>query len=218
MAAIEMAAIRTPPVERPAWEECAAVLVEGARRGDRDAWTALVDRFLPLVRSVTRGYRLGDRDAEDVAQTVWLRLLEHLDRIREPVALPGWIAATARHEALRLARGQGRAAPLDPFGDSGPQPADERTDVDAGLLRAERDRAVRDGLAELPDLQRELLVLLTLDPPPSYRDISRRLGMPVGSIGPTRSRSLQRLRNTRSLRDLLDAPSPARRPLAGATR
>ena len=187
------------------------VLLEGARRGEPAAWTALVDRYLPLVRAVARGYGLGEKDVEDVAQTVWLRLLEHVHRIREPRALPGWVVTTARHESLRLARGRRREAPVElPDETTSRQPAD-RADVDEGLLRHERDRAVRDGLEELPVTQRALLALLTADPPLSYQDISRRLGMPIGSIGPTRARSLQRLRNTPALRTWLDGPSPAAR-------
>jgi hypothetical protein len=95
---------------------------------------------------VARGCRLSDRDAEDVAQTVWLRLLENLDRIREPDALPGWISTTAGHESVRLARRQGREAPLDLL-DEHLQPGTDHAEVDDLLLRAERDRAVRDGPA-----------------------------------------------------------------------
>jgi RNA polymerase sigma factor (sigma-70 family) len=186
----------------------AAVLVEGARRGDQAAWSALVSRYLPLVRSVVRGFRLSDWDADDVAQTVWVRLLEHLDRIREPEALPGWIATTARHESLRLARRHGREAPMDEL-EEHVHPSADRADLDDDMLCAERDRAVRDGLAELPTGQQKLLVLLTADPPPSYRDISRHLGMPVGSIGPTRARSLERLRNTSAVQAWLGGGAPA---------
>lgn len=202
----------------------ATVLVEGARRGEQAAWSALVSRYFSLVRSVARGCRLSDRDAEDVAQTVWVRLLEHLDRIREPEALPGWIVTTARHESVRLARRQGREAPRDEL-DVRSQLWADQADVGDDLLGAERDRAVQDGLAELPTAQQKLLVLLTSDPPLSYQDISRHLGMPVGSIGPTRARALERLRNTSAVRAWLGGPapaavgrtpSPAGRALAGA--
>jgi DNA-directed RNA polymerase specialized sigma24 family protein len=106
-----MTAGRIASVARPSERVPTAVLVEGARRGEQAAWSALVDRFFPLVRSVARGCRLSDRDAEDVVQTVWLRLLEQRDRIHEPDALPGWIITTARRESVRLARRPGREAP-----------------------------------------------------------------------------------------------------------
>ncbi len=85
-----------------------ATLVEAARRGEPCAWQGLVQEFTPLVRAITSGYRLGEHDAEDVAQVIWLRLVEHLHRLREPLALPGWITTTAHHESLRLARGRER--------------------------------------------------------------------------------------------------------------
>nr|WP_208383624.1 sigma-70 family RNA polymerase sigma factor [Modestobacter marinus] len=172
----------------------------------------MVDRYLPLVRSVTRAYRLPDRDAEDVGQTVWLRLVEHLASIREPRALPKWIMTTAKHESLRVIGSTRRAVALDPLPE--PHDAGERVDVDAELLRAERQQALRDGLAELPAAQRELLLLLVADPPVSYREISERLGMPVGSIGPTRARCLARLRATGALRAFLQ-DDPADHPGGG---
>lgn len=186
-----------------------AELVAAAARGEQAGWNGLVDRYLPLVRSVTRAYRLNERDAEDVGQTVWLRLVEHLSDIREPLALPKWIMTTARHESLRVIGSTRRAVALDPLPE--PRSTGERVDVDDELLRAERQQALRDGLAELPPAQRELLVLLVADPPVSYREISERLGMPVGSIGPTRARCLARLRATGAMRAFLQDDSPDHR-------
>ncbi len=173
-----------------------AALVEAARRNESCAWSGLVQRFTPLVRSVTRRYRLSEHDAEDVAQVVWLRLVEHIQRLREPLALPGWIATTARHESLRLARARGRVLLVDPLDDSAHEFAGGDPEVDADLLQAEEVEAVREGLAELPTAQRDLLLLLAADPPLTYREISTRLGMPIGSIGPTRARTLARLEAT----------------------
>src|SRR4051812_47470603 len=146
-------------------------LVAGAARGEQSAWHALVDRYLPLVRAVTRTYRLADRDAEDVSQTVWLRLVEHLGGIREPRALPKWLITTAQHEALRLIRSNGRERPVDPLTGPAAWVADD-VDVATELLRAERQQALRDGLAELSPRDRQLLVLLVTDPPLSYQQIS----------------------------------------------
>jgi RNA polymerase sigma factor (sigma-70 family) len=183
-------------------------LVVAAARGDQQAWDGLVDRYMPLVVSVVRKYRLRDKDAEDVSQTVWLRLVEHIDTIREPRALPGWIVVTTRNEALRVLRGRSLAVPVD-FGDlhaHGQLDIDmDSLELDDGLLRAERRAAILDGLAELPPYQRRLLLLLVADPPVSYEEISLQTGMPVGSIGPTRARCLAKLRATAPLRALLDA-------------
>lgn len=180
-------------------------LLEAAVRRDELAWNALVSRYAALVKSVARSYRLNVRDAEDVNQTVWLRLVEHVGEIRTPEALPKWIVTTTRHESLRVIRARARMSLVDRVVDT----ADEAADTaEAELLRAERDQAVRDGLAELEPKRRELLELLATDPPISYRDISRRLGMPVGSIGPSRARSLARLGATQAVRAYLDPPSP----------
>lgn len=119
-----------------------------------------------------------------MSQTVWLRLVEHLGYIREPMALPKWIIAVARHESGRLARSIGWTIPIDPLDDARHDLQADHPEVDADLLRAEQHQALRDALAELPPAQRELLLLLAADPPLSYRDISRVLSIPVGSIGP----------------------------------
>jgi RNA polymerase sigma factor (sigma-70 family) len=176
-----------------------ALLVAAAAGGDPGAWNAIVDRYLPLVCSVTRAHRLSRRDAEDVNQTVWLRLVEHLDDIREPRALPGWITTTARRECLRLIRAGHRELPVDPLSDVAIEVTDD-IGVDAELLRAERHQALRDGLAELAPADRRLLLLLVADPPLGHREISELLGIPIGSIGPTRARILERLRGTSALR------------------
>ena len=176
-----------------------ALLVAAARSGDQDAWDAIVDRYLPLLYSVTRAHRLSQRDAEDVNQTVWLRLVEHLDDIREPSALPKWIMTTAKHECLRVIKAGHRELPVDPLSDTAIEGAND-IGLDAELLRAERHQALRDGLAELAPAHRRLLHLLVADPPLSYREISRLLDIPIGSIGPTRARVLERLRGTSALR------------------
>jgi RNA polymerase sigma factor (sigma-70 family) len=170
-------------------------LVGAASAHDDDAWAELVRRFAGLVAGTIRRYRLSAADTQDVSQLVWLRLVEHLSRLREPAALPGWLSTTTRHECERLVRAGGRSIATDPAvlepaagtGQAGP---------DAFLLADERRAALRAGLAELTETQRELLLLLSADPPPAYAEISRRLRMPVGSIGPTRSRILARLRET----------------------
>ncbi len=172
-----------------------ADLVPRARGGNDEAWTALVEHFDPLVRAVARGYRLADNDVDDVSQNVWLLLVLHVDGIREPQALPAWLITTARRESLRLIRQQRRATPVDPFIDVPETESATDDDVDAHLLRLEEARVLRQGLDELPPVQRDLLLLLSSDQTPSYREISAVLMMPIGSIGPTRARGLARLRD-----------------------
>jgi RNA polymerase sigma factor (sigma-70 family) len=173
-------------------------LVARARAGDAAAWDALVDRYLPLVTAVIGRLRLSAADADDVNQTVWLRLVEHLDRLREPRALPGWLATTARHEGLRLIKRRGRDQPVDPGGTS--FDTAEAFDPGEALVQDLRSHALREAMTELPEKRRELLLLLIADPPVSYDEISARLGIPKGSIGPTRARALEQLRSSRALR------------------
>lgn len=168
-------------------------LVRAALDGDLAAWNGLVSRYTLLVQSVVRRHGLTDDDAEDVVQTVWLRLVENLRHVREPQALPGWIVTTARHECLRVIRGRRLLSPADLTNHAQHLPEGDDA-VDAALLDSERHEALLAALAELPDRQRALMLLLVEDPPPSYDEISRRLGMPIGSIGPTRARALDRIR------------------------
>jgi RNA polymerase sigma factor (sigma-70 family) len=187
-------------------------LVAGARCGDRRAWNALVERFLPMIRTTARSYRLNERDAEDVGQTVCMRLVESLDRIREPQALPKWIMTTTRHESLRLATSRRRMVPVDPLSNALDDIGSAAQIIDDhDLLLAEQSRALRAGLAELPAAQRDLLLLLCDDQALSYREIGRRLAMPVGSIGPTRARGLARLRSSQAIRNCLDMGCSNRR-------
>ena len=174
-------------------------LVQAAGAGDQKAWNELIDRHIPLVFAVARRYRLSDKDCEDVSQTVWLRLLEHLGDIRDPKALPGWLAVTTRNEAFSVLKVRGRnlnAIPLETR-----ERPDDKVDVENDLLRSERNRALRDGMAELTEQQQEFLRLVTADPPLPYAEISRTLGIPIGSIGPTRARYLAKLRSTTAFRE-----------------
>jgi RNA polymerase sigma factor (sigma-70 family) len=183
-------------------------LVKASIDRDEDAWDELVRRFAGLVAFVIRHYRLSTADTQDVSQLVWLRLVEHLGQIREPSALPGWLATTARHECERYLRVNGRSVATDPmtmrFADRPDGP-----EVDELMLAAERRQVLLNGLGELTAQHRELLLMLTADPPYSYAEISRILGIPIGSIGPTRSRVLDKLRDTHAVRAYLDADRSA---------
>lgn len=180
--------------------EDVARLVEAARQGDAAAWRALVDGHTGLVWSIVRGYRFDDDTARDVYQTVWLRLAEHLDRIREPGRLAGWLGQTTRNECVGVIRQRSRIVLTD-------EPEQVRFGAEPGELaawaepgsRLERDEtraAVASAFDRLGERCQELLRLLVRDPPVSYEVISETLGIPVGSIGPTRARCLQTLRST----------------------
>ena len=166
-------------------------LVRSARAGEPGAWESLVNRFAGIVWAAARGHRLSDADAADVFQTTWMRLLEHLDDLRNPEALGGWLATTARNECLRVLRQQARVVPTEDDRlpqDSVPSMADAR------LLAEERDAALWRAFGKLSARCQALLRMLCAEPPPSYVDVACALAMPVGSIGPTRSRCLASLR------------------------
>lgn len=189
------------------------VLIPAVVAGHREATSILVQRYSSLIRNVARGYRLSESDVEDVMQTVWMRCFQHLTRLREPRALPGWLKTTAQHEALRLSTAGVRSAAMDPADLERLIEGGGGSDGSTELLREEAGRAVRDGLAELPATQRRLLILLHADAQPSYREISEVLGIPQGSIGPTRARSLAKLRRMPALRSYLSTADTA--PWAG---
>jgi len=177
-----------------------AGLVRAAAGGDSAAWTAIVKHFSGLVWAITRGYRLGSPDAEDVFQTTWLRLSEHLDRIASPERLGAWLATTARRESLRIARTSTRTIPaheatLVGLGHvDGHSPEQAVLDAEQAMLDSERARQLWRAFRELSARCQQLLRVLMASPPPHYAEVSAALGMPVGSIGPSRARCLDRLR------------------------
>jgi RNA polymerase sigma factor (sigma-70 family) len=170
-----------------------ARLVRRAVDGDRQAWERLVDQYARLIWSITGEFRLTESDAADVAQTTWLRLLEHIHRIQYPDRVGSWLAATARNECLRSIAARKRVVLGHDDGDLDNAPTLE-PDVDARLIADERAQVVQDAMSSLPRRWQRLLELLMADPPASYAEISDQLGLPIGSIGPTRGRCLARLR------------------------
>jgi RNA polymerase sigma factor (sigma-70 family) len=169
-------------------------LINAAAAGDERAWEMLVARFRGLVWSIVNSYRLEPADAADVVQTTWLRLVQHIGRIHQPLALGGWLATTARRECLRALRLAGREQPTEEqyLEVAGPPEADPQDHV----VIAETDRVLWESVDRLSPRCRKLLRLLMADPRPSYRDISASLNMPIGSIGPSRARCLACLRRT----------------------
>lgn len=170
-----------------------SALVARAAAGDPRAWDVLVDTYSVVIWGVARSFRLRDADGSDVVQTTWLRLFEHIHRLNDPARVGAWLATTARRECLRtvaLSKRTTLAGDNDRLLDG----IDARLpEVDADLLAQERAVEVRAAMEHLPSRWRLLLTALMVDPTPSYEDISAQLDIPVGSIGPTRARALQRL-------------------------
>ena len=170
-----------------------AWLVGRAAAGDMRAWERLVAQYARLIWSITAEFKLTETDAADVAQTTWLRLLEHIDRIDYPDRVGSWLAATARRECLRNLAARKRVV-LSQDNDELSDAAALEPEIDERLLANERAKVVRDALARLPGRWQRLLEMLMADPPVPYAEISDQLGLPVGSIGPTRGRCLAQLR------------------------
>ena len=175
-------------------------LVPRAIDGDEAAWEALVSRLERVAWRSIAGFDLGSEDRKDAFAATFFRLNERLATIREPAKLPGWVATTARNEVHTLLRSRRRLQTTDPHDlPLAPEPAVGEQRLIADELRS----AVRDAFDELSERCRELLRLATVDPPLSYAEIGDVLGMPHGSIGPTRQRCLERLRRTEAMRPYL---------------
>ncbi|WP_336206595.1 RNA polymerase sigma factor [Nonomuraea sp. LPB2021202275-12-8] len=178
-------------------------LVVRARGGDKDAWDEIVERYASLVWSICKAFRLSRADADDVGQSVWLSLVEQLPRLREPAALPGWLATATRRECLRWAHRAERQQRLslqvdaDVLVDAG-APA-----LDQELIDTERNAALIAGFRQLDERCQELLSMLMRQPPVPYTDISAKLSMAVGAIGPTRARCLAKLRRSPAVAALI---------------
>jgi RNA polymerase sigma factor (sigma-70 family) len=177
-------------------------LVAAAAEGDHAAVTELVDRFAGRIRRVARSHRLAAHDVEDVVQTTWLRLLQHVDTIVNPNGIGAWLEITARRESLRVLKANSRERLTDTM-EAFDAPV--ASVVEQRLPSPERCAvAINAALEQLTGHQRELMLTLFSDPMPAYDEVSRTLDMPVGSIGPTRTRALARLRQDRDLRSLAD--------------
>lgn len=171
-----------------------ASLVRRAAAGDKTAWEGLVDQYARLIWAMTRDFKLAESDAADVFQVTWLRLLEHIDRIEHPERLGSWLATTAKHECLRHIAARNRVVLVHDDDTTLSYAVSHEPEIDERLLADERAQAVRDAMSRLPSRWQKLLELLMADPPTSYTEISSQLDLPIGSIGPTRRRCLERLR------------------------
>jgi RNA polymerase sigma factor (sigma-70 family) len=179
-------------------------LVTRAAQGEKHAWDALVERFIPLIWSICRRYRLGDADAENVGQNVWLQLMDQLDKIRDPAALPGWLASVTRRECLRVLGATRRPSAAGYVIGVEIIPNEQSGTAEQELLAAERHAALREAFADLPPSGQQLIALLLEDPPMPYAEISARLGIPVASIGSTRRRCLNELGRYRAVAALVN--------------
>jgi RNA polymerase sigma factor (sigma-70 family) len=165
-------------------------VVRAATEGDQEAWEELVARYVNLIRSVVRRFRFDEEDAADVVQNTWLQLTMHLDAIRSPEALPRWLAVTARHECLKLLRRRSEQATAT---DDLELPSEDLGPAEHVMTR-EVLRTLHSAMTTLPRRDAEILSLLMQSSRPRYAEIASMLGMPVGSLGPLRSRALGRLR------------------------
>jgi len=179
-------------------------LVTCARNGEKQAWDALVERYAPLIWSICRRHGLDRADTEDVGQAVWLHLVGHLGNLHEPAALPGWLSTTARRECLRVLRA-GRPLAAGHVLDAETLPDNQAGAAEQELLAAERQAALREAFLDLPPCGQRLIALLLEDPPAPYAEISVRLGIPIGSIGPNRRRYLEKMRRHPAITALIRA-------------
>lgn len=180
-------------------------LMTRAREGDQQAWDALVKRYAPLIWSICRRYRLDRTDAEDVGQSIWLQFVHHLAAIRDPAALPGWLATTTRRECSRVVRAARGPQTAGQLLDEMIADAQAATAAEQELLAAERHAALHEAITCLSPARQQLMAVLIQDPPVPYAEISARLGIPVSSIGPTRRRCLDQLRRHPAIAALIDA-------------
>ena len=182
----------TTQANEPDRSERIAALVDAARQGDEDALGQIVTELSPLLWQVARAAGLSSSDAEDVLQTVWMRLLDHLDDIHTSAALTGWLVTTTRREAWRVSAAGRKQRPtgtelLDALPDRGPG-SEEQVIID------DQRRILWAAIGQLSPRCQELLRIIAFVPRPDYAAVAAELGMPVGSIGPTRGRCLGKLR------------------------
>jgi len=183
-----------------------ADLLRCASHGDQQAWAELIARYTGIMTGVVAGFRLQESDAADAVQNTWVRLITYSTSIREPEKLGGWLATTARREALALIRRSRSEIATATAGEGLAATAASPEDV---AVAAETRAAVRAATDELSGRRRLLVEVLFYQPPQSYEEVARRTGMPIGSIGPTRRRTLQELHQLLTARRPVAAPARA---------
>jgi RNA polymerase sigma factor (sigma-70 family) len=166
--------------------------MNAARSGHEEALAEIVTELTPLLWQVARAAGLSSGDAEDVLQTVWLRLLSHLDGIRSPASLTSWLVITTKREAWRVRATVRRHVPADQdwlaaLPDQGPGSEDQ-------VIVDDQRRALWAAIGRLDRRCQELLRIIAFVPRPDYAAVAAKLGMRPGSVGPTRGRCLAKLR------------------------
>jgi RNA polymerase sigma factor (sigma-70 family) len=174
-------------------------LVRAGAAGDPVALRRLVARFERMLRHIARSYGLSSWDTDDVLQATWLQFLQHGGALREPAAVSGWLATTARRQSMQVLRGRTRERLTE---DPACHEASDQAEPEREVLDTERTEVLHRALDQLPKRQRSLMGMLVSQPELSYEEVGRLLVMPVGSIGPTRARSLDRLRGDGELQAL----------------
>ncbi|MDF5756970.1 sigma-70 family RNA polymerase sigma factor [Spongiactinospora sp. TRM90649] len=180
-----------------------SALVKRASTGDQGAWNDLVERYAPMVWSICRQYRLDRRDVDDVAQQVWMAAVEHLGELHDPGKMGSWLATTTKRECSRVLRaGRQHETVEDPLDFE--MTADDRSIlIEDEVEAAERNAVLRTAFTALSPPCRRMLSLLLEEMP--YNEISARLGIPIGSVGPTRARCLAKLRSHPALVALMES-------------
>jgi len=187
----------TPPA--PGGDPVAArvtALITAARRGDGTAWGRLVEEFSPMLRGIARSYRLAPSDVDDVVQETWIALHANIEGIRNPDALPGWLATTVRRRSLKLLQAAGR----EQLSCDVPVEATDHRTPEQAMLAAERRQVFARAVSALPIQQRRVVTALAARPDLDYRQLASLLRMPIGSLGPTRARGLASLERDDELR------------------
>ncbi|GAA2098254.1 sigma-70 family RNA polymerase sigma factor [Microlunatus panaciterrae] len=163
------------------------------RDGDETRMAELVRMLTPILWHTARSMRLDSQTAEDVVQSVWLVLVRKADSITEPLALLQWMLVTTKREAWRVSRIQARTRPED-FDGPGAPDSDSGEAVEDEVLRGDTDAKLWRHIEALPERCRALLRVIAFADRPDYAELAKALGMPQGSIGPTRGRCLAKLR------------------------
>ncbi|HZB32497.1 MAG TPA: RNA polymerase sigma factor [Streptosporangiaceae bacterium] len=169
-----------------------AGLVTAARHGDPDAWGRLVEVYSGMLLARIRFLGVRQEDARDVLQNTWLLALQNLPHLRRAGKMGGWLTTIATRESIRFNRRSSEEICADPmaFGDV----ADDGADAHRAWAKGSFRRILDEVLGGLPADQRDLFRALTAQPRPHYVDVARRLGRPVGSIGPSRARCFGKVR------------------------